>query len=107
MRNVASATPGAGPTCVIVTTFSKSAAIPVYCRHAKAVQIAGRTVTYELKPGRGAWLHIAEGALALNSVTLTTGDGASTEEPGTLTLTANRSKLKRFFSTLINQSNQT
>jgi len=49
----------------------------------------GQTVTQELKPGRGAWLHIAEGALAINGLALTTGDGASTEEPGTLTLTAN------------------
>jgi redox-sensitive bicupin YhaK (pirin superfamily) len=47
-------------------------------------------VTHELKPGRGAWLHIAEGTLALNGVALTTGDGASTERPGTLTLTASR-----------------
>ena len=50
----------------------------------------GTTVTHELKSGRGAWLHIAEGALDLNGVGLTTGDGASTEEPGTLTLTANQ-----------------
>src|SRR5436189_4677612 len=46
----------------------------------------GQTVTHELKPGRGAWLQIAEGALACNGVALTTGDGASTEEPGTLKL---------------------
>jgi len=48
----------------------------------------GQTVKHELKPGRGAWLQIAEGALALNGVALATGDGASTEEPGTLTFTA-------------------
>jgi redox-sensitive bicupin YhaK (pirin superfamily) len=48
----------------------------------------GQTVTHELKAGRGAWLHVAEGALTLNGVELTTGDGASTEEPGALTLTA-------------------
>jgi quercetin 2,3-dioxygenase len=48
----------------------------------------GQTVTHQLKSGRGAWLHVAEGALALNGVTMTTGDGASTETPGTLTLTA-------------------
>jgi redox-sensitive bicupin YhaK (pirin superfamily) len=47
-------------------------------------------VTHELRPGRGAWLQIAEGALMLNRVNLGTGDGASTEEPGTLTLTATR-----------------
>lgn len=48
----------------------------------------GQTVTHELKQGRGAWLQVAEGALTLNGVALSTGDGASTEEPGTLTLNA-------------------
>ncbi len=50
----------------------------------------GQTVTHELKAGRGAWLHVAEGAWALNGVELATGDGASTEEPGRLTLTASK-----------------
>ena len=48
----------------------------------------GQTVTHQLRPGRGAWLHVAEGALSLNGVALATGDGASTEAAGTLTLTA-------------------
>ena len=48
----------------------------------------GQTVTHELRPGRGAWLQIAEGSLALNGSTLTTGDGASSEQPGLWTLTA-------------------
>ena len=48
----------------------------------------GQTVTHDLKPGRGAWLQIAEGNLTLNDLPLTTGDGASTEEPGLLTLAA-------------------
>jgi len=48
----------------------------------------GQTVTHELKRGRGAWLQIAQGALSFNGVALTTGDGASTEESGTLTLVA-------------------
>ena len=47
-----------------------------------------QTVTHKLRPGRGVWLHVAEGVLTLNGVRLTTGDGVSTEEPGTLTLTA-------------------
>lgn len=51
---------------------------------------AGQTVTHKLRPGRGTWLHVAEGALTLNDVPLATGDGASTEEPGTLTLTASQ-----------------
>jgi hypothetical protein len=50
----------------------------------------GQTVTHQLKPGRGAWLHVAEGALALNGAALATGDGVSTEEPGTLTVTATK-----------------
>jgi quercetin 2,3-dioxygenase len=48
----------------------------------------GQRVTHELKSGRGAWLHVAEGALKLNGVALMTGDGASTEAPGPLALTA-------------------
>jgi quercetin 2,3-dioxygenase len=48
----------------------------------------GQSVAHELKAGRGAWLHVAEGSLALDGVELTTGDGVSTEEPGRLTLTA-------------------
>jgi redox-sensitive bicupin YhaK (pirin superfamily) len=50
----------------------------------------GQTVTHELKPGRSAWLQIAEGVLACNGVALETGDGASTKEPGTLKLIASR-----------------
>jgi redox-sensitive bicupin YhaK (pirin superfamily) len=48
----------------------------------------GQTVTHDLKSGRGAWLQIAEGALKFNSEELSTGDGASTEQPGQLTFTA-------------------
>jgi redox-sensitive bicupin YhaK (pirin superfamily) len=51
---------------------------------------AGQRVTHELKPGRGAWLQIAQGALSLNGVALATGDGASIEAPGTLSLTASK-----------------
>jgi redox-sensitive bicupin YhaK (pirin superfamily) len=48
----------------------------------------GQSVTHELKPNRGAWLQIAEGALSLNGIALATGDGVSTEESGRLTLAA-------------------
>ncbi len=51
---------------------------------------SGETVTHELERGRGLWLHVAEGELALNGVKLGTGDGASTEEPGELTLTGSK-----------------
>jgi len=50
----------------------------------------GETVNHELGSGRGAWLHVAEGSLKLNEVELNTGDGASTETPGTLKVTATK-----------------
>lgn len=51
---------------------------------------AGRTISHAIKPGRGAWLHVADGALTLNDAELATGDGASTEAPGLLTMKANK-----------------
>jgi quercetin 2,3-dioxygenase len=48
----------------------------------------GQSVTHALRPGRGAWVQIAEGALHLNDTALVTGDGASTEDAGALTFTA-------------------
>jgi quercetin 2,3-dioxygenase len=62
------------------------------------IQLApGQTVTHDLKVGRGAWLQIAEGALTLNGVPLATGDGASAEQPGELTLTGIQSTEAIFF----------
>lgn len=50
----------------------------------------GQEVTHDLAPGRGAWLQLARGSISLNGDTaLTAGDAASTEEAGTLTITAN------------------
>lgn len=51
---------------------------------------AGDAITHELRSGRGAWLQVAEGALSLNGTALVTGDGASTEHPGQLTLVASQ-----------------
>jgi redox-sensitive bicupin YhaK (pirin superfamily) len=48
----------------------------------------GQTVTHDLKAGRGAWLHVAQGSITLNGVELTAGDGASTEDAGKLAVTA-------------------
>ena len=50
----------------------------------------GETVTHELRSGRGAWVQVAEGELSLNGQSLTTGDGASTEDAGVLTITAEK-----------------
>jgi quercetin 2,3-dioxygenase len=52
---------------------------------------AGQSVTHQVGQGRGVWLQIAEGALSLNESALQTGDGAFTNDAGTLTLTASKS----------------
>ena len=48
----------------------------------------GQTATHDLRAGRGAWLQVARGALTLNGTLLAAGDGASTEQPGQLMITA-------------------
>lgn len=48
----------------------------------------GDTATHELRPGRGAWLQVATGALQCNGHELAPGDGASTDAPGPLTFRA-------------------
>ena len=48
----------------------------------------GQEVTHDLKEGRGAWIQIARGSASLNGATIAAGDAASTEDAGTLTLTA-------------------
>ncbi len=48
----------------------------------------GQTIAHDLSAGRGAWLQVVRGTLALNGAPLAAGDGASTEQPGRLTVTA-------------------
>lgn len=49
---------------------------------------AGKTVMHDLVKGRGAWIHVARGKADVNGTYLATGDGASTEDAGHLTITA-------------------
>ena len=77
---------------LVVSRDGRDGSIPIY-QDADVFLIRltpGQTVTHELKPGRGAWLQVAEGDVSFSGVTLKTGDGASTEQAGTLTLTASR-----------------
>lgn len=50
----------------------------------------GQSVAHNLRPGRGAWLHVAAGELSINGVALATGDAASTDQPGTLNFTTSQ-----------------
>ena len=46
----------------------------------------GEKATHEVRAGRGAWVHVAKGELALGDVTLAAGDAAEIDEPSVLTL---------------------
>jgi redox-sensitive bicupin YhaK (pirin superfamily) len=48
----------------------------------------GETVAHDLKANRGAWLQVVTGAVKVNGIELNEGDGASSEEPGVLTVAA-------------------
>ena len=48
----------------------------------------GQEITHDVRSGRGVWLQIARGRATLNGTPLQTGDGASTDDAGTLTLRA-------------------
>jgi quercetin 2,3-dioxygenase len=48
----------------------------------------GQSSIHEVEKGRAVWLQVMRGSLSLNEQKLTAGDGASTETPGRLTLTA-------------------
>src|SRR6185436_173158 len=51
---------------------------------------AGAGATHTLKPGRHAWVQVAEGEITLNGQTLRVGDGAALHEEAGLTLAAKR-----------------
>lgn len=47
-------------------------------------------VTHDLKPGRNAWVHVAEGEVLLNGEKLSGGDAAAVSEGGALELSASK-----------------
>ncbi len=49
---------------------------------------AGESVTHNLKPGRHAWLHVAEGEVSLNGNALSGGDAAAIDQEGALEMSA-------------------
>lgn len=51
---------------------------------------AGDSVAHTVQQGRGLWLQLITGELRAGGETLRAGDGVSTEDAGTVTLTANQ-----------------
>ena len=48
----------------------------------------GASITHEIRHGRGAWFQLIKGSIDVNGTTLNPGDAVSTEDFGTLTITA-------------------
>ncbi len=48
----------------------------------------GGTLEHEVRPGRGVWIQLISGDLAVNGTRLSPGDAASTEDAGQLALSA-------------------
>lgn len=48
----------------------------------------GSSRAFALNPGRRAWIHVARGAVSLNGMAMSPGDGASANDEKTLTFTA-------------------
>ena len=48
----------------------------------------GQSITHEVKTGRGVWFQLIKGSVTTHGSTLNPGDAFSTEDTGTLTLTA-------------------
>jgi redox-sensitive bicupin YhaK (pirin superfamily) len=53
-----------------------------------ALLTRGRHVVHELLTGRRAWVHLVDGAVVLDDVVLSTGDGAGVDGEGAVSLTA-------------------
>ncbi len=51
----------------------------------------GESVSHALRPNRHAWLHVAEGELTVNGLSLTTGDGVAVSEEKELKIAASKS----------------
>jgi len=51
---------------------------------------SGQAVTHQLGEGRNAWVHVAEGEVALNGKSLTAGDAAAVDQESALQLKANK-----------------
>jgi redox-sensitive bicupin YhaK (pirin superfamily) len=47
---------------------------------------ADQAAALELRPGRGAWVHVARGAVAVGDQSLGAGDAAAIEQPGAIEL---------------------
>ncbi len=60
----------------------------------------GKSATHAVRAGRGTWIQLIKGSVSLNGTTLNPGDAASTDDAGTLTLTASEDAEALLFDTV-------
>jgi redox-sensitive bicupin YhaK (pirin superfamily) len=79
-----------GGLCVVASPDARRKSLRIHqdALMYSALLDPGQHVIYELAPGRGAWLHLVQGAVTLGDVSLTTGDGAGVTAERAVSLTA-------------------
>jgi quercetin 2,3-dioxygenase len=49
--------------------------------------VAGEKASFQVRPGRSAWVHVAVGSIVVSGTQLAAGDAAAIEDPGALEIT--------------------
>lgn len=63
---------------------------PSYAEQSQHLLVGSETLSLPLRPGRHAWVQVAEGEVVLNATPLREGDGAGLSEETAVTLTASQ-----------------
>jgi redox-sensitive bicupin YhaK (pirin superfamily) len=82
-----------GRLCVVASPDGQQGSLLIHedALICSALLDPGQHVVREMAPGRGAWLHVVQGAVAVSDTILTTGDGAGFTEERVVSLTARES----------------
>jgi quercetin 2,3-dioxygenase len=78
--------------CLVASPDGRDGSISIHqdaALHATILE-PGRSLVWEVRPGRHAWIQVARGALSANDQKLAAGDGASTSAPGSIALAASQ-----------------
>ena len=89
-KSLAKAAPGKWHLAVSKTGRDGSIAINQDAELHVAKLQPGDAVTHELRPGRHAWVHMAEGELAINGERLNGGDAMAVSDEGRIALVASK-----------------
>lgn len=75
---------------LLVSKDESDGALPIHqdARLYSAILDPGQRVTHSLAQGRGGWVQVASGSVAVNGKTLETGDGAAIEDESDVEITA-------------------